>query len=385
MTVPALGYTTIVLRQREPETYPVYLKDGPFMRMTGNFVGRFYDHLVLDNGVVKAVIDGKNGRVKSLVDLESGAEMIKEGETAGFEYLETECRSSSAWSIGRTLRDIPVDKCVELSQTARGALRQSVKATYSLEGGCRTPSMIEVTYSLEAGSRALKAEIKVDWQEQGSDIIPVLAWKTPLEQLTGKFRYIIPEGTRVRPALNDDVPGIGGGAALRADGRALTLVSDSKYGYRGEEDSLTLTLINSSVSPDPYPERGIHHITIWLGIGSGEAQDLQCLTDEMNHKLMYQPSNVHSGDLPACWGLAQLVSGTVAITSVQAQDGALMIRGYETAGKDGEARVKLSVAAKAACLTDLSERGAIGEARVEGDEVVFPVKGSGIWAIKATL
>ena len=89
MTVPALGYTTIVLRQREPETYPVYLKDGPFMRMTGNFVGRFYDDLVLDNGVVKAVIDGKNGRVKSLVDLESGAEMIKEGETAGFEYLET--------------------------------------------------------------------------------------------------------------------------------------------------------------------------------------------------------------------------------------------------------------------------------------------------------
>ena len=375
--VPAMGYTTIVLRQKACETYPAYLQDS-------EQVARMYDDIVLDNGVVRAVIDAVSGRVKSFVDLASGAEMIAPGQTAGFEYLETERRTSSAWNIGRTLKDIAVDTCTELVQTEKGALRQSVKATFSVQGACRVPSQIEVTYSLTAGSRALQAEVKADWQEQGGDIIPVLAWKTPAAKLTGNFRYLIPAGTKVRGALNNDVPGFAG-AAIREDGQALVLASDSKYGYRGSADALTLTLINSAVSPDPYPERGIHNITLWLGIGKDDALDEQRLSDALNHRLFYQPANVHAGTLPAALSLVEAAGGDVAVTAIQPVDGGILVRGYETAGRDGEAVLRLAAPVKAAVLCDLSESGYEEPAQVSGSEIAFPVRANGIWMVRLAL
>ena len=101
VAVPALGYATVVLRQRERETYPVYLQRPQEQ------VARFYDDIVLDNGTLRATIDAISGRVSSLIDLERGAELLKAGESAGLELLETERRSSSAWNIaGRSGREV---------------------------------------------------------------------------------------------------------------------------------------------------------------------------------------------------------------------------------------------------------------------------------------
>ena len=380
LTVPAMGYATVVLRQREASAYPVYLQRA------AEQVSRFYDDIVLDNGELRAVIDATTGRLRSLTDL-AGCEMLKEGETAGLYLLDTERRTSSAWDIGRTLAERPVDRCVELTRTEQGALRQGVKATWRLEGGCRAPSVIEATYALEAGSRALRVDLRADWQEQGGDTIPVLVWRTPVARANGIFRYLIPAGSQIRPALNNDVPGIGGGAALRTDKRALQVISDSKYGYRGSSEALDLTLINSAVNPDPYPERGVHVITLWLGVGKDTAQSLQQAVDTANHPLISCSGTVHKGTLPTVGGLLELVSGTAAITSVRMRDGALLVRGYETSGQYGEARLRLNLPVKSAQVTDLTEEVKKGPARVEGQarietrDVVVPMKGAAIWSV----
>lgn len=373
--VPALGCATLVLRQREAETYPVYLQSAREQ------VSRFYDDAVLDNGLIRAVIDGGTGRLKSLTDLRSGEEMIKAGCTAGLSWLDTERRSSNAWNVGRTIREIPVDHCAELTVEEQGALRSRAKAVYQIPGGCRVPSTAEVTYSLEAGSQMLEAALKIDWQEQGGDTVPVLVWKAPAQKLTGRFRYLIPAGSILRGPFANDVPGTAG-AAIREDGAALILTSDSKYGFRGDMDSLTLTLINSATYPDPYPERGIHHITLWLGCGADDAQEEQELADAVNHRLLYQPSSVHEGILPACCGLAELVSGSVAVTSVQMESGALLIRGYETAGIAGTGVLRLNVPAESACQTDLSESGRETPVSLKDGVITFPVRGSGIWMLR---
>ena len=378
LKVPAVGYATVVLRQREQASYPAYLKSD-------ERVSRFYDDIILDNGLLRATIDAGSGRVSSLTDLEKGVELVRPGKTAGLEFVETERRSSSAWDIGRALRDIPVDQCVELFATETGALRQSAKAVFSIPGGCRTPSKAEVVYSLAAGSRALQIGLSVDWQEQGAETVPVLTWKAPLAQTGGQFRYIVPAGTKLRGALANDVPGIGGAAAPRGDGTALALVSDSKYGYRAEKGALSLTLINSAANPDPYPERGIHHITLWMGAVGDDAQSLLRLTDEMNHRFFYQPSNVHAGALPPSGGLAECVSGSVAVTAVQIKDDALAIRGYETSGADGAAVIRLCAPVKEAWLTDLSESGMKAPASVDGAAVTIPVKASAIFEVRIVL
>ncbi len=376
--VPAVGYATAVLRQKETDQYPVYLQREQEQ------VARFYDDIILENEFLRAVIDAASGRVKRLTDVENGIELIPEGQTAGLSVLETERRSSSAWDIGRTLRDMPVDHCTELTRLAWGDLRREAKAVYQVQGGCRAPSVIEVTYTLDRDSCALQAAIRADWQEQGGETVPVLVWKTPASELTGRFRYLIPAGSILRGPLNNDVPGVAA-AALRQDGRALILTSDCKYGFRGATDSLTMTLINSAVNPDPYPERGIHHITLWMGAGSGSAQEMQLLTDTANHRLICQSTGVHEGVLPARMGLLESVSGSAAITSVQAKDGELLLRGYETGGRDGSADFRLHVPVRAAYLTDLSESGEEILLPLRDGLITVPLRASGLWMVRVVL
>ena len=241
--VPALGYTTVVLYEKGLDSYPVYLQ-------TNEQVTRCYDDVVLENEQTIVTISAETGRIKFLVDKTTGQELIGEGKEAGLVYQETECKTSSAWNIGRAIKNVPVDRCVELSRAVIGELRSSVTAHFTVEN-----STAEVTYVLEKDQPLVRVELKVDWKEIGKDIIPVLTWQTPLSYQTDAFRYDVPAGSTVRRGINNDVPGLRYGMALRMDGSSAILVSDSKYGYRGQKESLNLTLINSSVSPDPYPQR----------------------------------------------------------------------------------------------------------------------------------
>ncbi|MBO5070990.1 MAG: alpha-mannosidase, partial [Roseburia sp.] len=104
--VPALGYTTVVLSEEEPEAYPIYLYTYKWDR-----IGSAYDDFILENDLVRACIDRKTGRLISLMDKKTGAEMIAGGIGAGFTYVETENKGMTAWTIGRHLLDIPVERC----------------------------------------------------------------------------------------------------------------------------------------------------------------------------------------------------------------------------------------------------------------------------------
>ena len=77
-----------------------------------------------------------------------------------------------------------------------------------------------------------------------------------------------------------------------------------------------------------------------------------------------------------------VVAGTAAVTSVRMTEGVITVRGYETAGKAGEARVRVSAPPREARVTDLAESGVSGEARVEGNEVIIPMRGFGIWNVE---
>ena len=96
--VPALGYTTVVLYEKGLDSYPVYLQ-------TNEQVTRCYDDVVLENEQTIVTISAETGRIKSLVDKTTGQELIGEGKEAGLVYQETECKTSSAWNIGRAIKN----------------------------------------------------------------------------------------------------------------------------------------------------------------------------------------------------------------------------------------------------------------------------------------
>lgn len=374
VTVPALGYTTVVLSQNEPDTYYTYLQ-------TNEQVAKAFDDYVLENEKIIARIDSHSGRLVSVKNKETDEEMISKEGSAGFNYIETETITSSAWNIGRHIKDISVDDCVKLVRLEDGTLRQSVKASYQVAS-----SKIEVTYSLGKHETAVKMDIKVDWHEIGKDIIPVLDYRVPLAYETESYMYDVPAGALKRGALHDDVPGLQYGMALREEGSCAILISDCKYGYRGTDNTLALTLINSSVSPDPYPERGIHTITLWLGCCNMDAKMAEEMAVSCNHRMFYQPSNSHHGVLPMENNLLEAQTEHVMISSVlPGEDGTILIRAYETAGEKEKAKICFNTAVAQAYQVNLFEKKLEKTVDINGSSVEFEVEPYSLAEIKVKL
>ena len=174
--------------------------------------------------------------------------------------------------------------------------------------------------------------------------------------------------------------------ALRMDGSSAILVSDSKYGYRGQKESLNLTLINSSVSPDPYPERGIHTITLWVGAASGDAKEAEDIATGCNHKIFYQPTNCHHGELPLEDSLVSVASDSAVITAVQpTTDGCVLVRGCETSGERSAVKLSFGTEVKAAQAVDLFEEKKDNAVETDGSTVTVEVDGNALFAVKVRL
>lgn len=363
VTVPALGYTTVVLSEREIETYPVYLQERE--RIT-----RPYDDYQLENEKITVRISASSGRIISLKDKETGAELVGQETGAGFTYIETETATSSAWDIGRYICELPAERCIRIESLADGALRRSVRAVWRIAG-----SEIEAIYSLDKYQSAVKIEVKVDWHEVGSDIIPVLDYRIPLAYVPEDYQYDIPAGAIHRSAWNNDVPGLQYGMACRTENPCAILISDSKYGYRAAKQNLALTLINSSTSPDPYPERGIHRITLWFGACRADAREAERMAAACNHNLFYQPSNVHHGTLPMEGSLLCISAEHAVVSAVlPGEEGTVLVRVYGTAGEKETVRLEFGSDVTDARAVNLFGKEQEGKVTVSGNQVAFAVE-----------
>lgn len=374
VTVPALGYTTVVLSEKEMERYPVYLQER-------EHVARVYDDYLLENERLAVKISSASGRIVSMWDKENGTEMVGKENGAGFTYIETETATSSAWDIGRYIRELPVERCMKIERLADGPLMKRVKAIWQIAN-----SNIEAIYSLEKYQTFVKMEVKVDWRESGSDIVPVLDYRIPLSYEPEDYQYDIPAGVIRRGPLHNDVPGLQYGMARREGDSCAILVSDSKYGYRAGDGKLALTLLNSSTYPDPYPERGIHHITLWLGACSGDARKAEQMATSCNHVLFCQPSNSHHGSLPMECSLLQAKAEHTVISAVlPGRDGSLLIRAYETAGEKETVTLEFGADVAQARPVNLFGKEQEAEVTISGRKVALAVEPHALAGVEVVL
>ncbi len=342
VTVPALGYTTLVLTQDTPESDPTYFRD--FDRLSD-----FYDDPVLQNDRIRVAFDAETGRIRSLRGAADGRELLAGGETAGLSYIETEAATSNAWNIGRSVREIPVDRCVKLEKIASGPLRESVRATYLVAG-----SSVEATHTLDRHAAALRTDLRIDWREIGKETVPVLTYRVPTAYAADSYLYDVPGGAIRRKPLNNDVPALQYGLAESGSGEGLIVVSDSKYGFRGTGKALSLTLLNSSTAPDPYPEVGVHTVAVWTGFAAENEKAAEDMADALNHPLIYQSSFPHAGKLPMENGLLAFDSDHAVLSAVlRGGDGGLAVRFYEVGGAKGKVSLKFGKPVARAEAVDL--------------------------------
>lgn len=360
--VPEFGFTTVMLGVKEPEEYRIYLQ--PQHRTASAFVNP-----VLENDYLRAEFDLQNGELISLIDKFDGKEKIRAGESGGLRHIITERRSSSAWDIGKYIK-IGDPLLTKLLRTQQGELESSLYLEQAFES-----SKAEVKISLEKHSKALKVELKVTYNEssanQGEDV-PVLIYRLPLVE-TEKYLNDVPGGAMYREAQHGDIPGQQYCAAI-IDDRAVAIVSDCKYGYRGYKNDLICTLINASYSPDPYPERGIHTIKLHVLLDANCPKLLEDDAQNLNHPLLYQSGKKRKGSLKPTASFMACELGTAVIAGISTIDGDMTVRLFETNGKDTEVKLAPSFAFTEVYFTDIMGNKRQGEIKAEDGVVYITIK-----------
>ncbi|MHB1153495.1 MAG: glycoside hydrolase family 38 N-terminal domain-containing protein [Eubacteriales bacterium] len=355
VTVPAFGYTTVVLGEKPMQgDYPIYYQgDGRTHHENNNYI--------LENEHIRAEFDFRTGEMISLSDVKTGTQYLKAGERAGLRLIETEAASSNAWNIGNYLRINNVNNAVRIHGESHGSLRRGFVAEYKVLG-----STVKLHCSIEKNARAVTFLADVDWREIGGAVIPVLTYEVPLAAKPEKYMYDIPAGVIERKPFEHDVPGLQYAMAVNPDETSsAAIVTESKYGYRGTADGkLIATFINTSTSPDPYPERGIHKINFAVGLFPHSAQYMENAATSINNRLTYQPTDSHKGILAPSGALFGFESDGSVISAVSAEGSDVTVRLYSVTKQESGCTLTFDETIASACFTDI-----MGD-KIEGDITV---------------
>ncbi|MBR4959924.1 MAG: alpha-mannosidase, partial [Clostridia bacterium] len=321
LALPAFSYTTVVLTQGEMGEYPVHFQ--PFYGSNRNH----YPHgnYVLDNGLIRCEFDYSTGEMLSMKDLETGREMLS--GRGSLVFVDTQTNGMTAWEIGTYLKETPITDVHNIRPSAAGPLRNG----FTFDARIRN-SAVTVTCTLDKGAKFVKTAIRADWKEVGGQTLPLLVYRLPLAYDTDRFLYDIPAGSVSRPAAEADRPGNSYVCAGAASGDNAGIIADCKYGFRAVHRDghavLYSTLINTAVNPDPYPERGVHDITLSVGLFSDDPAKMALTALSAVRPMAYLSTGSHKGDLPMTGTFCTVDCAGGVPSAVYAEDGALFVRVY---------------------------------------------------------
>ena len=367
-SVPPMGYATCAIREKPLTDYPTHLLYAEREEQPN-------DPVVLENSRLKARFDTGSGMLRSLVDKSTGEELL--AGPAGLYLVRTEDSDTSAWRIGRYLGMEPVTGTSRV-RVQDGGLRKKVIFDQKVMN-----STVFMTVSLDEDDDVLRYGLEVDWHEscKAQPWIPLLSFRLPLKKHSDSILTDVPAGFAARPAREMDVPALSFGCAA-AEGATAALITDCKYGFRLAEDTLSVTLINTAGTPDPYPERGVHNIQLFVALTDGDAATLKRRAEALIRPLTAVPTARHEGKLPPVGSMMKVEAAHTLLSSVQnTRDGALTVRLFEGVGEPETVRLTVPFRPARAVLTNLNGE-ALGEAAVSGDQVAVEAKPWSIVQVK---
>ena len=369
--VPAMGYATVVVKPREDVTTPV------------NFI--HYEGVEQDD---EWTLENDRLIVECDPAVHKGALVITEKATGevviadGFRMvIEDASRGMTAWVTGDPIEDKRVSG-ICMKRTAEGALYNELTASVQLS----EKSSLTYRISLSKGSKEVVISAESHWLEAADTHlkrIPQLRFMVMADEADRcEYTYDVPGGVLQRAISHQEQPGL----RFIAGGRTM-LMTDSKYGYRGDVGQMGVTLIRSSYDPDPYPELGVHRFRLAVGL-----TDSECPVERTQRAAAFLSpitpvsGEKHEGRLAAESSFVRVKQGDIELYAVKLSEDkkALILRGMELCG-GGEVEIEVGVDVKKACLTDTLEEKAGEEIVVENGCLKFTARPYGLINIRAEL
>lgn len=374
--VPAIGYTCVAVRYAAekkplPIEQPTYgqLENDPiswhssFARppVTTPRVTRIIDEpIILENDLVRAEFSQETMHLMSFTDKRTGAVLITPDRPSAFFRLinENDYFKRSSWTIGPygKVQDINAACMVRVEERALDSVEPFVRYSITFNA-----SKVETTISLAPNSATLRFSIKILWREFGEEKIstPLLQFFVPFAFDATTFRYDIPCASIDREIEGHDVPAIGYAAPIPCNQHAtIGLMTNCKYGYRGERNSLSVNLIHASYFPDPCPDIGEHKVEVGLtAIQDVDSQELIQSATTFTHPIIAYSASIHSGILPVQNSFLHLEGEArlIAVKRCEDHPDRLILRICQQCN-GGDATIHTSTGITGAWITDLAEQ-----------------------------
>jgi len=307
------------------------------------------DDGVLTNGLVRARVDPRSGRLASLVALDPEVAGAGELLAEGVRPVVVD-DDSDTWSHGvdRFAGVTEEGRLVSVTTPERGPVRATVRSVWSFGTGATTVAMEVSVYE---GAPFVEVRLDTDWHE--AHRVLKLVVPTALDSPTSEAGA--PYGSVPRPCSGHEEPMVhwvdlcdplaGWGLACTADGSG---------GYDASGPTLRLTVLRSPRAADhgmgwgtgdvagyPLTDQGRHRARYRLIAHRGGTSEARVPVLAAEHRL--EPVAVldtwHGGTLGA-EGVAMTVSGDSAVASVlkPGQDGGgSVVRLWEIAGRPSRA------------------------------------------------
>ena len=380
--VPPMGYATYILKEETPEGFDFVWE---MFSTTGGRDPRLDDYtekpIVLENERITAVFDPVTMELSSLKDRETGDWMVSE-PSCFFQWInENPVNDMTAWRVGpyTQVENLNQREKVRILSRENGALQQSV--TYEMRAGS---SRIQAQVSLKKESRSLDFDVRVDWHElgDGEKGITQLGFAVPVAYEADTYRCRVPGGISDRAPLAQDVPCTGFMSAVNGEGgKSVSVMCDSKYGFRGYDNGVCVALLRSSYDPDPTPDQGEHFLKIGLGLVTDKNDQTACF-ETFSHALYTCFNAVHEGVLPLTHSLFKVSDNARVAAFKAAEDGDGWIVRLENVYKE-ESRVELTLCKKMrdVCYVDILEQKT-GELLCSGEKVEITLPAGAVRAVR---
>jgi alpha-mannosidase len=358
--VTSCGYSTYIMGEME-ENDLEFSKEEMFNVFTSGIEKP--DEFIMENEYIKVTFDSKNLSINSLIDKENNQEIVDKSHSSGiFRLIEEEGKhEGTAWVVGRymniknLLNNVKV-KDVRLDETI------SKSITYELSF---MNSLLKIKLSLDQNSPTLTYDVQCEWKEFGKvgESVPQLNFFLPLSYSPITFKYDVPFGVIERKGANMDVPAksFAVGVNQNANNKSVMLVTDSKYGFRCNNNFMSVSLIRSSTDPDPYPEVGSHRFRLGISLVNVISnKDLMDKAYTFNHPLNSFYGTFHKGKLPLSKAFMSLKSKNVVVSGIKMPEkdsfNRLIIRLYEVNGEEENVELSFFWKVKNAYMIDINEK-----------------------------
>ena len=359
-TIPALGYQTYFVRAaaKSPAVHSL---------LKASASG---DGDVLENDFVRVRLDPQSGCVTSLFDKQGVVEALAPAETDSGGPKNSICgnllqafvdkpKQWDAWNIDADFeaQHWDLDKADEVKLVENGPLRAVIQVKNHFQNSTFVRDL-----TLYAGLPRVDVKMQAEWHEK--HILLKVAF--PVSGHSDKATYEIPYGSVERPTTRNtpaelaqfEVPAQRW-ADISDSKHGFSLLNDCKYGYDAKGNVLRLSLLRSPEWPDPHADEGHHEFTYSLYPHRGTWRDGLTILQgyELNYKLIAMQTEKHSGSLGAIRSYLQTDPNIIVTALKKAEDDdSVILRFYEWAGKEGDAKIALRPDVQEASETDLMEK-----------------------------